>query len=162
MRRVCLLVPLVLLAALLAPPRRAAACTPPPGGLPTFSAAERAWAAAVVLEGTVSAVDGEPFAMQTATVTLHEYFKGGGPATVTISNLGSGALCLSAVSVGLRAIFYTTGDPATGLVAHYLSQFDAYDIPSPELRIKLRRALGPGIALVPVTRQALGNVPLER
>jgi hypothetical protein len=44
---------------------------------------------------------------------------------VKISNLGPTSVCLSPVVVGDHKIFYTQGDPHSGLRAVYLSQFDA-------------------------------------
>lgn len=100
------------------------ACTPPVGGLPSYTVAERVAAAEIVLEGTVTAVEGDPFP-QTATITVHQYIKGSGPETVTMSNFGPSGICLSEVSVGDHRLFYASGDPADDLRAFYLSQFDA-------------------------------------
>jgi hypothetical protein len=126
------------------PAGRLWACTPPPGGLPDYTPADRTEAAEVVLEGTiVGRVDtsGYPW-LETALVKVHRYFKGTGPALVTISHFGPGALCLSEVYIGQRAIFYTRGDPDTGLVAHYLSQFDAVDPVHPEVVAEVIAAAG--------------------
>ncbi|HWQ14752.1 MAG TPA: hypothetical protein VNL77_18280 [Roseiflexaceae bacterium] len=59
---------MALVLALLAPAWPALACTPPPGRLPSCSAAQRARAADVVLEGRVTAVTDGGFTLQTATI----------------------------------------------------------------------------------------------
>ena len=66
------------------------ACTPPPGGLPDYTVADRTNAAEVVLEGTVLALtrESEYINVNTATVHVHQYFKGIGPAIATISGFG--------------------------------------------------------------------------
>jgi hypothetical protein len=115
-------------ALLLLPTRTAHACTPPPGGLPTYTVAERVAAAPIVLEGEVTAVSNEMIGV--ATIAVTRYFKGSGPATVQIANLGSTAVCLSPVAVGERWIFYARGDSRIGLQANYLSQFDAVAAPN--------------------------------
>lgn len=114
----------ILLLAFFAPVQPAYACTQPPGGLQPHTVAERVAAADVVLEGTVTAKNQELYPI-VATITVHQYIKGSGPETVTISNFGDSSICLSYVSVGDQRLFYATGDPATGLRAFYLSQFDA-------------------------------------
>lgn len=102
----------------------AAACTPPPGGPITFTVAERTRAASVVLVGRVISTTGD-YGSYVATVHLQEYIKGSGPATVAITGFGPGSLCLSEVTVGQMAIFFTNGDPFDQLSAHYTGQFDA-------------------------------------
>lgn len=120
------------------------ACTPPPGGLPDYTVADRTNAAEVVLEGTVVALTDEDNygAIKTATVQVHQYFKDIGPAIVTISGFGPPSLCLSPVHVGERWIYYATGDPSTGLSAHYLSQFDAVDPADPQTIAEVVAAVG--------------------
>jgi hypothetical protein len=122
------------------------ACTPPPGGLPVYSAAERAEAAEIVLEGTV--LDGstelgwpEEF-VQIATVEVNQYLKGTGPEVVTIRGFGPTSVCLTPVQVGDHKIFYASGDPAQELRAHYLSQFDAAESPNPETIAEITAAVG--------------------
>jgi hypothetical protein len=110
------------------------ACTPPPGGLPSHTIAERTNAADVVLAGTVITVMTDyPPAFIIAIVEVDHYYKSTGPEIVTISNLGPESLCLSWVDVGDQRIFFTIGDPYTGLRAHYVSQFDAVVPISPEV-----------------------------
>ena len=117
------------------------ACTPPPGGLPRYTVADRTHAADVVLEGSVIALTGDYF-IHTATVDVHRYFKHRGPATVTIWPLGASSLCLSPMDAGQRWVFYATGDPNTGLRAHYLSQFDAVDPADPQTISEVIAAAG--------------------
>src|SRR5262245_15760059 len=88
----------VLLSMLWAMP--ALACTPPPGGLPVITIAQRVQAADVVLRGTITQVAVENFQNYTATIAVQSYYKSSGPATVTITNFGTGADCRSAVGVG--------------------------------------------------------------
>jgi hypothetical protein len=104
---------------------RALACTPPPGGLPDYSVADRAADAPVILEGTITHL-GDDFP-QVATIAVNRYFKGIGPAEVTISGFGPSSVCLSEVNEGDHLVFYAQGSPDTGLQANYLSQFDAVD-----------------------------------
>lgn len=103
----------------------ALACTPPPGGLPIYTIAQRVAAADVVLEGTVTEVSTLTFPDDTATIQVQRFFKGSGPATVTITGFGPGAMCRSQVAVGNHFIFFARGDPATMMEANYLGQFDA-------------------------------------
>jgi hypothetical protein len=110
-------------------PAAALACTPPPGGLPVFTIAQRVQAADVVLEGTVTQLTTISIPNDTATISVQRYFKGTGPASVTITNFGPGALCRSEVHVGDHWIFFAKGDPNTLMTASYLSQFDAITTP---------------------------------
>jgi hypothetical protein len=105
-----------------------------------YTVAERTNAAEVVLEGTVIAVTDPHYG--TATINVHRYFKGIGPAVVTVSDLGTTAMCLSPVWVGDRRIFYTTGDPISGLRAHYLSASDAVDPADAEIIAEIIAAVG--------------------
>lgn len=141
-----LLCGLVLLAGMVRPPT-ALACTPPPGGLPTYSIAQRVFAADVVLEGLVLSVSGSIFSHQVASVNVYQYLKGAGPATVTIAGFGSSSLCLSQVRAGERLVFFTRGDPAAELQASYLSQFDAVAPANQQTIDRVRAAAGPGIRL---------------
>jgi hypothetical protein len=122
------------------------ACTPPPGGLPVYSAAERAEAAEIVLEGTVLDGSTEPGwpeeFVQIATVEVNQYLKGTGPEVVTIRGFGPTSVCLTPVQVGDHKIFYASGDPAQELRAHYLSQFDAAESPNPETIAEITAAVG--------------------
>ena len=110
----------------------ALACTPPPGGLPVFTVAQRVRAADVVLEGTVTQMTKINMPDDTATISVQRYFKGSGPASVTITGFGPTSLCRSPVHAGEQWIFYAKGDPNALMSASYLSQFDAVDIPSDE------------------------------
>ncbi len=138
--RFCLVLTLLISLALIKPVPPVFACTPPLGGHPIYSVTERTNAAEVVLEGTVTNLT-DPF-YGTATVEVNRYFKGSGPATVTITDLGTTALCLSPVSVGSHYIFYTVGSPSTGLKANYLGAFDAVDPADPQIIAEIIAAVG--------------------
>lgn len=107
----------------------ALACTQPPGGHPHYTIAQHVRAAGVVLQGTISQVTVENFQSYTATVQAQQYFKGSGPATVSITNFGTGADCRSVVRTGDTWIFFSNGDPNSGLSASYLSVGDALATP---------------------------------
>ena len=143
-RLICLVLALNITLTLAVPAPSALACTPPPGGLPPYTVADRVNAAEVVLEGTIVALtdENDHFAIKTATIAVDRYFKQIGPVIVTITRFGPSSLCLSEVAVGQRWIFYATGDPATGLTAHYLSQFDAIDSATPEVIAQVIAAVG--------------------
>jgi hypothetical protein len=106
-------------------PAMALACTPPPGGLPVFTIAQRVQAADVVLEGDITQMTATNFKDDTATISVQRYFKGSGPASVTITNFGPSSLCRSPVHAGEHWIFFAKGDPNAVMTASYLSQFDA-------------------------------------
>jgi len=122
-------------------PAAALACTPPPGGLPVFTIAQRVQAADVVLEGTVAQMSATNFQDDTATITVHRYFKNTGPASVTITDFGPGSLCRSSVQIGGHWIFFAKGDPSTLMSASYLSQFDAIAAPSADTIAQIIAAL---------------------
>jgi hypothetical protein len=117
--------------ALLIAPRPARACTPPPGGLPGYTAAERARDSDIVIVGTVTAVSDEPSSIpgDTATIDVERYLKGLGPDPITVSGYGPGSLCLSQVGPGNRLIFYIVRDGPDSYRAYYKSQFDAVAAP---------------------------------
>jgi hypothetical protein len=119
----------------------ALACTPPPGGLPVYTIAQRVAAADVVLEGTVTQVSTITIPDDTATIQVQRFFKGSGPATVTITDFGPGAMCRSQVAVGNRFIFFARGDPATMMEANYLGQFDAVAPADPDTIAEVIAAL---------------------
>jgi len=129
----------LLLSALSAAP--ALACTLPPGGLPHYTIAQRVRAADVVLRGTITQVTVENFQNYTATIAVQQYYKGSGPATVTIANFGTGADCHSAVHVGDDWIFFAKGDPSALMQANYLSQFDAVTSPTADTIAEILAAL---------------------
>jgi len=108
----------------------ALACTQPPGGTPHYTISQHVRAADVVLRGTITQVTVENFQNYTATIAVQQYFKGSGPATVTIANFGTGADCRSAVHVGDDWIFFAKGDPNADLTASYLGAGDAIATPS--------------------------------
>src|SRR5207253_1938522 len=107
----------------------ALACTQPPGGHPVYTIAQHVRAAGVVLEGTITQVTVENFQNFTATIAVQQYFKGSGPATVTITNFGTGADCRSVVKQSDTWIFFANGDPNAELSASYLSVGDAIAAP---------------------------------
>src|SRR4051794_27482342 len=110
-------------------PAAVLACTPPPGGVPVFTIGQHVQAADVVLRGTITQVTVESFQNYTATIAVQQYFKGNGPATVTITDFGTGADCRSSVHVGEDGIFFANGDPSALMHASYLSQVDAVSTP---------------------------------
>ncbi len=79
---------------------------------------------------------------QVADVQVRRYFKGNGPATVKISHLGPTTVCLSPVTVGDHKIFYAQGDPNSGLIAAYLSQFDAVAPAGPDTIAQVEAVTG--------------------
>jgi hypothetical protein len=119
----------------------ALACTPPPGGLPVFTIAQRVQAADVVLQGTVTQMTAINFQNDTAAIAVQRYFKGTGPASVTITNFGPGSLCRSFVQVGDHWIFFAKGDTSALMTASYLSQFDAIAAPSANTIAQILAAL---------------------
>lgn len=138
-------------------PSFALACTQPIGGHPRYSATEHTNAAAIVLEGTV--VGGQPnnsTYIQTATVEVTHYFKGVtagvGAPFVSIDGFGSGAACLSQVSIGDHLIFYVRIGPNGQWQAHYMSASDATAQVTPEIVTEIIAAVGsPPVAPLPST-----------
>jgi hypothetical protein len=121
-------------------PKQARACTAPPGGVTSYTLADRVKAAQVVLEGTVTSVTNSG---QTALIAVKQYFKGSGPATVTINGFGPSAACLVEVKAGDNLIFYASGDPkATTLSAFYMSIGDATSPANPQTIEEIGRAAG--------------------
>jgi hypothetical protein len=142
--RFCLVLGLILTLNLIISTPTARACTEPVGGHPVYTVAERTQAAEVVLEGLVLDItnpDNE-YAPRTATVKVYRYFKGTGPAIVTISGFGPPMLCLDQVYLGTWALFYTTGEPETGLYAHYMGNADAVDPVTPATVAEIIAAAG--------------------
>lgn len=103
------------------------ACTPPPGGPTRYTVGDRTSAAKVVLFGTVADVSPDQHPLYSATVEVHQYFKGSGPGTVVISGFGPNSLCKSEVRTGNRYIFYAKRNQSDELSAHYLGPFHAVD-----------------------------------
>jgi hypothetical protein len=119
----------------------ALACTQPPGGVPHYTIAQHVKAAEVVLEGTITQVTQVNFGDSTALIDVQQYFKGSGPATVTISGFGTGADCRAYVRAGDTWIFFANGNPNTGLFANYLSEGDAIASPTPDTIAQIIAAL---------------------
>lgn len=130
-------------------PRPVLACSPLPG-YPRYTVGDQARAAPVVLEGTVMAVSQPDQNNQIATVEVHHYFKGDGLIRVTISGLGSHALCLASVEVGQRLIFFATSNSSTELLAHYLEPHDAIAPATPEAREEIMAALTAHYIYIPL------------
>lgn len=138
-------------------PSFALACTQPIGGHPRYTATEHTNAAVIVLEGTV--VGGQPNNspyIQTATIEVTQYFKGVtagvGAPFVYIDGFGSGAACLSQVSIGNHLIFYVKLGPNGQWQAHYMSASDATAHVTPEVVAEIIAAVGsPPIAPLPST-----------
>jgi hypothetical protein len=122
-------------------PALALACTPPPGGLPVFTIAQRVQAADVVLEGDVTQMSAINFQNDTATISVTRYFKGSGPASVTITNFGPTSICRSPVQIGDHWVFFAKGDPNAVMMASYLSQFDAVTSASADTIAQILAAL---------------------
>lgn len=124
-------------------PDAAFACTLPPGGIPKYSVAEHVTKAQIVLEGAVNTITAENGFNEIATVTVKQYFKGGGPATLQINNFGSSAACLGTVKAGGNYIFYATGNPDSGLVsAYYFSAGVATGTPDPQTLAEILATTG--------------------
>jgi hypothetical protein len=101
----------------------------------------RTEAADMVLEGTITDTAGGS-APHTATVEVDVYYKGSGPAEVTITGFGEGPDCLSPVAEGEHLIFYANGDPAGTLNAYYLVGLDAVTIPGTDVVAEIEAAAG--------------------
>jgi ABC-type nitrate/sulfonate/bicarbonate transport system substrate-binding protein len=136
------------------------ACTQPADGHPVYSIAHRVRQSAVVLEGTVSAVEGQN-SYQVATVEVAQYLKGEGAPTVKIGGFGSAALCLSEVSVGQRAVFFA--EPAEGgtLRARHFGFADALVPATPETLAAARAAVTGGDPLGGATQFARTATPTD-
>ena len=118
----------------------ALACTQPPGGTPHYTISQHVRAADVVLNGTITQVTSDNY-NYTATVQVQEYFKGSGPAIVTITNFGTGADCRSVVRTGDDWIFFANGDPNADMSANYLSAGDAISTPNADTIAQIIAAL---------------------
>ena len=119
------------------------ACSPPVGGFLQYTVGDRTSAAEVVLEGTVADVSPDGNVFDSATVEVHQYFKGSGPATVEISGFGQESLCLSEVRIGDRLIFYANLNQSGELSAHYLRlSTDAVDPADTKTILEVMAAVG--------------------
>jgi hypothetical protein len=123
-------------------PSPAFACEPlPPEQAAQATHTRRTEAADIVLEGTITGTAGRDFP-HTATVAVNLYYKGSGPAEVTITGFGQGPDCLSPIAEGDHLIFYATGDPAATLDAYYLVGLDAVTAPDAEAVAEIEAAAG--------------------
>jgi len=100
---------LMLIARSVAP---ALACTPPPGGLANHHNRAARSGGRRGARGHYEQMSATNFQDDTATISVLRYFKGSGPATVTITGFGPGALCRSFVQASDHWIFFAKGDPA--------------------------------------------------
>jgi hypothetical protein len=143
MRLIRLFLLCLLLATLFAwQPSPTFACEPlPPEQAAQATHTRRTQSADIVLEGTITDTAGRDFA-HTATIEVDLYYKGSGPAEVTITGFGQGPDCLSPVAEGDHLIFYATGDPAATLDAYYLVGLDAVTQPSAEVVAEIEAAAG--------------------
>ncbi len=109
------------------------ACTPTPQGRPPYTLEDKVKAAPIILEGRVISVikDASPTG-EKAMVEVSGYYKGTGPATITIENFGSSAQCLTTVRTGERLIFYVSVDQAGNYRAFYMSAGAAISSATPE------------------------------
>jgi hypothetical protein len=103
-------------------PKVAYACTPTsstnPGPPPIqYTIEDRVTAAPLVLEGTVVSTGPGNF----ATVEVHRYFKGDGPALITGMRYGDGALCQSPLFEGGPIIIFANQWDAGEFSASYMS-----------------------------------------
>jgi hypothetical protein len=97
--------------------------TPFSSAEPTPGPIDYALAADVVIEGEVIDVDDRG----TALVEVEFYYKGHGPAIVTITGFGVGEDCRDEVSIGTNAVFYGMGNPNEQLSALHLRTWHATD-----------------------------------
>lgn len=96
-------------------PSFALACTQPPASSrrqqapsPPLTTADRVKAATIVLEGTVIS-DGKTngnSTITTATIEVHQYFKGIGNKIVTVDGFGDAAMCRASVKLGDQLFFF--------------------------------------------------------
>jgi len=139
----------------------AQACTQPVGGHPVYSIAHRVRQSAVVLEGVVSAVEGQGSYNETAVVEVTQYLKGEGEPTVRIGGFGSTALCLTPISVGQRAIFFAERAENGALRARHFGFADALVAATPETRSAVQAALLAGDPLGGATTFARTATPTD-
>jgi ABC-type nitrate/sulfonate/bicarbonate transport system substrate-binding protein len=137
------------------------ACTPPVGGHPVYSIAHRVRLSSVVLEGTVTAVEGQNDLNQTAVVEVAQYLKGNGEQTVRISGFGATALCLTPISVGQRALFFAEPNGDGALRARHFAFADALVAATPEALAAARAALIAGDPLGGATQFARTPAPTD-
>ncbi|MFD3163471.1 hypothetical protein [Herpetosiphon sp. NSE202] len=106
-------------------PSFALACTQPPAGARgqqnPITTTGRVNEAKVVFEGTVIS-DGKTnsnYAIRTATIDVHQYFKGIGNKIVTVEGFGGGADCLTSLKVGDQLFFFIDVGPDGQWYANY-------------------------------------------
>ncbi|WP_110518420.1 hypothetical protein [Herpetosiphon llansteffanensis] len=96
-------------------PTLALACTQPPPGVrrDPSTTADRVNAAQIVFEGTVigGQQSGSTGPIYTATIEVHQYFKGVDNKIVTVDGFGDGASCRASVKVGDQRFFFIQVGP---------------------------------------------------
>ncbi|MBI5928514.1 MAG: hypothetical protein HY862_04355 [Chloroflexi bacterium] len=105
-------------------PQKVYACTPTsstnPGPPPIqYSIEDRVSRAPLVLEGTVISTGPG----NTATIEVHRYFKGNGPAIMTGVHYGDGAMCQAPLFIGGPVIIFVGEWQADELAAFYLGEY---------------------------------------
>jgi hypothetical protein len=117
----------ILLTWTLALPGETFACSPtatPFGSTePTPGPTAYALAADIVIEGEV--IDVVEYG--TALVAVERYYKGRGPAIVTITGFGEDVSCRDKVAIGEQALFYGRGSPYEQLSALHLRAWHSTD-----------------------------------
>ncbi len=124
-------------------PQSVWACEPtaaPDGIFKTHTTADRAQNAPLVFDGMVKDVAGP--SRNIATVQVHEWLKGTGPAIVTVSGFGYGPDCLSSVEVNQHLIFYAKGNPPNNLSAVYIGIWEAVEPYNPNAVATVSAASG--------------------
>lgn len=123
----------ITLALFSAQPTPAYACTPTPQGRPPYTLEDKVKTAPIILEGKViSVLKDTSSASEKAMVEVSGYYKGSGPANITIENFGSSAQCLTTVRTGERLIFYVSLDQVGNYRAFYMSAGAAISSATPE------------------------------
>jgi hypothetical protein len=103
-------------------PEQVYACTATPPGQPSYTLADKVSAAPIILEGTVMEVAATPSnPLYEATIAVRHYFKGSGPAVVTVGRFGNSSMCLIDVKKDDHYIFFVATNPDGRWNAFYMS-----------------------------------------
>ncbi len=135
------------------------ACTQPVGGHPSYGIGYRAQQSSLVLEGVVTAIEGQGSFNEIAIIEVVQYLKGEGSPTVKIGGFGSSAICLASVSVGERAIFFAEPTASDVLRARHFGFADAKTAATPDSIAAIRLALQAGNPLGNATEFARTQTP---
>lgn len=123
--------------------------------------AERVLAAEFVFEGTaepLSVTTNEYTFKSSVDFTVHRWFKGSGPAKVSVSGFGSGGSCLCSIPHG-KAIIFANGDPDVGyLILNYLGVYDAVITTYPPNVAEVIEAVG-AEPILPEVAEVVGAGP---